>query len=106
MGNSGENEKIPQFLPPQLMNLERKLQIQAGEWFEESYFKNDEVAALYAFYQPTQGPFIIVPSMTKEDVANDFTLFSKYTINFFQNKANVLCSYYSFLIPACRGSNA
>jgi hypothetical protein len=53
MGNSGENEKIPQFLPPQLMNLERKLQIQAGEWFEESYFKNDEVAALYAFYQPT-----------------------------------------------------
>ena len=77
MGNSGENEKIPQFLPPQLMNLERKLQIQAGEWFEESYFKNDEVAALYAFYQPTQGPFIIVPSMTKEDVANDFTLYSK-----------------------------
>jgi hypothetical protein len=35
------------------VNLERKLQILNGEWFEESYFKNDDVAALYAFYQPT-----------------------------------------------------
>jgi len=35
------------------MNLERKLQILNGEWFEESMFKSDDVAALYAFYQPT-----------------------------------------------------
>jgi len=32
------------------------------------------VAALYDFYQPTQGPFIIVPSMAKEDIHADFTL--------------------------------
>jgi hypothetical protein len=57
-----KGEKIPEFLPPRLNNLERKLQILNGEWFEESYFKNDDVAALYAFYQPTMGPFIIVPS--------------------------------------------
>jgi len=59
------------------MNLERKLQIQQDEWYEESFFQNDEVAALYAFYQPTQGPFIIVPSMSVKDMPNEFTLRSK-----------------------------
>lgn len=71
-------ENIPEFEPPKLQNLERKLQIQNGEWYEESYFKNDDVAALYAFYQPTQGPFIIVPSMAKEEFTSDFTLTSKF----------------------------
>ena len=64
-------------MPPQLLNLERKLQIQAGEWNEEWDWKNDDVAALYAFYQPTQGPFIIVPAMAKEDLQSEFTLYSK-----------------------------
>ncbi len=76
-----KGEKIPEFEPPRLMNLERKLQILNGEWFEESMFQskgNDDVAALYAFYQPAQGPFIIVPSMTKTEVQADFTLTSKY----------------------------
>mmetsp|Transcript_18762 Transcript_18762/g.28838 ORF Transcript_18762/g.28838 Transcript_18762/m.28838 type:complete len:259 (-) Transcript_18762:22-798(-) len=72
--NENKGENIPEFIPPQLMNMERKLQILAGEWYEESFFKNDDVAALYAFYQPTQGPFIIVPSMGKEDFTSDFTL--------------------------------
>ncbi len=43
-------EKIPEFIPPQLNNLERKLQIQQGEWYEESSYCSDDVAALYAFY--------------------------------------------------------
>jgi len=93
-----QGEKIPQFLPPQLLNLERKLQIQAGEWHEESYFKNDDVAALYAFYQPTQGPFIIVPSMTKEDLQSEFTLYSKLY------QLSLIIDYfyiYSFLISTC-----
>lgn len=60
------NDKIPKFEAPTLNKMERKLQILPGEWYEESQFKNDDVAALYAFYQPTQGPFIIVPSMNKE----------------------------------------
>lgn len=78
-----KGEKIPDFEPPKLMNLERKLQILNGEWFEESMFKaakNDDVAALYAFYQPTQGPFIIVPSIAKPEIQADFTLTSKFSI--------------------------
>jgi hypothetical protein len=47
------NENIPDFEPPRLSNMERKLQILNGEWYEESYYKSDDVAALYAFYQPT-----------------------------------------------------
>jgi len=69
-----KGENIPEFEPPKLTNLERKLQILPGEWHQETYFRNDEVAALYDFYQPTQGPFIIVPSMAKEDIHADFTL--------------------------------
>lgn len=72
-------EKIPEFEPPVLhpAALQRKLQIQAGEWHEESYYCSDDVAALYSFYQPTQGPFIIVPSMSAKDIANEFILTSK-----------------------------
>ena len=76
-------EKIPEFEPPRLMNLERKLQILEGEWFVESSYENDDTAALYAFYQPTQGPFIIVPSMIKEELTSDFTLTSKLQIFYF-----------------------
>lgn len=45
-----KGENIPEFEPPKLTNLERKLQILPGEWHQETFFKNDEVAALYAFY--------------------------------------------------------
>jgi hypothetical protein len=54
--------------------LERKLKLLPGEWYEETYYCSDDVAALYAFYQPTQGPFIIIPSMLKDEITADFTL--------------------------------
>ena len=75
-----KGENIPEFIPPRLMGMQRKLQILNGEWQEESYFKSDDVAALYAFYQPTQGPFNIIPSMAKEEYQSDFVLSSKYHI--------------------------
>jgi hypothetical protein len=78
--NSKEKgENIPKFEPPKLENLERKLQLLLGEWYEETFYKSDDVAALYSFYQATQGPFIIIPSMSKEEVTADFTLTSKFT---------------------------
>jgi hypothetical protein len=43
-------EKIPEFVPPRLLNLERKLQILDGEWYTESSYLSDEVSAIYAFY--------------------------------------------------------
>lgn len=43
-------------------------------------YKSDDVAALYAFYQPTQGPFIIIPSMAKEETIAEFTLTSKFLL--------------------------
>ena len=71
-------DNIPDFEPPQLaQDLSRKLQILPNEWFNETYYKSDDVAALYTFLQPTQGPFIIVPSMQKEEIQADFNLTSK-----------------------------
>lgn len=87
-GSNDKSENIPEFEPPTLTNLERKLQLLPGEWYEESYYGSDDVAALYAFYQPTQGPFIIIPSMSKEDVTADFTLTSK--CNVFNHRFNSL----------------
>ena len=46
-------DKFPEFIPPTLENLERKLQILNNEWYIESTYRNEDVAALYAFWQPT-----------------------------------------------------
>ena len=58
--------------------IERKFQIGYGEKFKESLYSNDEVAALFFFWNPTQGPFVIIPSMEqKEKVSNyKLTIFS------------------------------
>ena len=50
MGKKEKGDNIPEFEPPTLENLERKLQILPGEWYEESFFKSDDVAAQYAHY--------------------------------------------------------
>lgn len=69
------NDKIPDFEPPCLdEHLERKLQILPNEWYQETRYISDDVSALYAFYQPTQGPFIIVPSVGSPDVQMAFSL--------------------------------
>ena len=71
-------DNIPEFEPPRLDDhLERKLQILPNEWYQETSYKSDDVASLYAFYQPTQGPFIVVPSTASDTFNADFTLTSK-----------------------------
>lgn len=80
-------ENIPEFEPPCLDNqLERKLQILPNEWFKETTYKSDDVAALYQFYQPTQGPFIVVPSMRDEDkqVPFELTIYSSQPVEVVQ----------------------
>jgi hypothetical protein len=67
-------EKVPEFIPPKHDNVERKLQILPMEWFIESSYRSEDVAALYAFWQPTQGPFLIVTSLAREESTADFTL--------------------------------
>jgi len=44
-------ENILEFEPPRLKDqLERKLQILPNEWFKETTYKNEDVAAFYAFF--------------------------------------------------------
>lgn len=58
---------IQHLQPPDMQRIQRKLAILPGEKFIESSFCSDEVAALYFFKNPTEGPFIIVPCFEKKD---------------------------------------
>lgn len=72
------SDNIPEFKLPKLEEtLERKLQILENEWFVQTSYTSDDAAALYQFFKPTQGPFVIVPSMSKDDKQADFTLTGK-----------------------------
>jgi len=67
-------DKIPDFEVPRIETMERKLQVLNNEWNDETFYCSDEYAAMYSFYQPTQGPFIIVPSTTHQENFPDFSL--------------------------------
>lgn len=62
--------------PPVMDLIERKLQIHIGEKFKESTYFSDEVASLYFNWNPTEGPFIIIPSLDQEDKISNYRLTS------------------------------
>lgn len=70
------SDNIPEFELPRLSDkLERKLQILDNEWYIQTSYSSCDDAALYGFFKPTQGPFVIVPSLIKDDAKNvDFTM--------------------------------
>jgi hypothetical protein len=37
--------------------------VHSGEKFKESTYFSEEIAAQYFHYNPTEGPFIIIPSL-------------------------------------------
>ena len=57
--NTGSNlarlliQTSAQLEPPIMEQIERKFQIGYGEKFKESLYSNDEVAALFFFWNPT-----------------------------------------------------
>lgn len=69
-----KEDNFPEIVPPELGKLERKLQILPNEWYIESQYKNEDVAAIYSFWKPTNGPFLIVPSLQLEGFTSDYTL--------------------------------
>ena len=64
-----KEDNFPEIVPPNLAEtkLERKLQILPNEWFIESQFINEDVAATYAYWKPTKGPFLMVPSLERPE---------------------------------------
>lgn len=66
------------YLEPPVMNIvERKLQIgtKASDKFKESQYSNDDVCALFFYWNPTEGPFILIPSL---DLPDKYCKISKY----------------------------
>ena len=87
-GQFGKADVEYQYFIPHLLedlqtdgSLERKLQVTPGEWYIESMYHNEDVAALYNFWHPVQGPFLIVPSLVHEGII------SEYTLTIFSSKA-------------------
>ena len=58
-------------------NIERKLQVRNGEKFKESTYFSEEISALYFHFNPTEGPFIIIPSLDQEDKPANYKLTSR-----------------------------
>jgi hypothetical protein len=54
--------------------IERKLKVYNTERFTVSKFENEDVAALYFFWNPTQGPFIVVPCLEEAGKETKYSL--------------------------------
>lgn len=67
---------------PTIAKTARRLRIGPKEWFLETQYKGPIVAAFYRNWHQTAGPFIIVPSLSKqidkEVTAGTFSLTSIY----------------------------
>ena len=55
-------------------DIERKLKVYSTERFTASKFQSEDVAALYFFWNPTEGPFIVVPCLEEEGKETKYTL--------------------------------
>jgi len=53
---------------------ERKLQILPNEWFVESHYQYDEYSCLYLKLEQNHGPFLIVPSISQENITCPYSL--------------------------------
>ena len=53
---------------------ERKLQILPGEWFVESHYQYEEFSCLYLKLEQNHGPFLIVPSLSQENIQCSYSL--------------------------------
>lgn len=62
--------------PPEMEFIERKLQILNSEKFKESTYYSEEVSSLYFNWNPTEGPFIIIPSLDQEEKTPNYRLTS------------------------------
>jgi calpain len=67
-----------QLKPPVMEGIERKLYITSQEKFKESQYALEDYSALYFFWNPTEGPFTIIPSLEQEKNAT-------FRLTFFSN---------------------
>jgi len=52
----------------------------AGEKFKESTYFSEDIGALYFHFNPTEGPFIIIPSLDQEDKSANYKLTSNFNL--------------------------
>lgn len=73
-GQTKMAKELTKLEPPSLDILERKLQFIPGEWVNESGYYQEEYSCLYFKLEPTQGPFLVVPTLDEVEVQAGYTL--------------------------------
>jgi hypothetical protein len=75
---------------------ERKLQILPNEWFVESHYQYEEFSCLYLKLEQNHGPFLIVPSLSQENIPCSYslTIYSNnpVTLERLQDSKNIVLS--------------
>ena len=77
--NTLNNQQNVGEVPP-LSKIDRKLRLLHNEWFKETSYQHEDIGAFYTFWQTNEGPFLIVPTLSKPDITAGFVL-TLYTSN-------------------------
>eukprot|EP00746_Dinoflagellata_sp_MGD_P167497 gnl/MRDRNA2_/MRDRNA2_98175_c0_seq1.p1 gnl/MRDRNA2_/MRDRNA2_98175_c0~~gnl/MRDRNA2_/MRDRNA2_98175_c0_seq1.p1 ORF type:complete len:1012 (+),score=238.22 gnl/MRDRNA2_/MRDRNA2_98175_c0_seq1:86-3121(+) len=64
----------PEQEAPELGNPKRKLQVLPSDWVQETSYALEDMACMYLMMTPQQGPLTVVPSLSEESQAGQFTL--------------------------------
>jgi hypothetical protein len=64
----------PEQEAPELGNPKRKLQVLPSDWVQETSYALEDMACMYLMMTPQQGPLTVVPSLSEEAQAGQFTL--------------------------------
>lgn len=65
--------------PPVMDMISRKLQVGPQEFYKESTFSTNDIAAMYFNFLPIEGPFVIIPCLDKVNYQ------AKYKLTIFSN---------------------
>ena len=88
--NLNSLQEIPKY------EKERKLQILSNEWYVESYYQFEDYSCLFLELEPNHGPFLVVPSLSQENIQANYslTIFSNYevTLEKLEDSQNVVIS--------------
>jgi len=72
MGSTGKSLRDED--APEIVDPVRKMQVLPTDWVRESSYANEEVACLFLSLTPQQGPIVIIPSLSEENIGGHFTL--------------------------------
>jgi hypothetical protein len=72
LGKTGSTAHDDESAP--LVDLKRRIQVLPTDWCQETSYAAEDYACMFVTISPQQGPIVVVPSLSEEGVAGQFTL--------------------------------